>query len=87
LKVQKDKRGFERIEHPTYLGQPKTKVLVAESSAIGPHYEDALDRPGSSFLWLGDHFHLDREEVTELAARLNAWRATGSLKLKAKAKA
>lgn len=74
-------RGFEWITHPTYGNLPSegSDALVRESSLIGD-YEDALDRPGSSFLWIGQHHHLDREEVAELIERLENWVDHGSLK-------
>lgn len=46
--------------------------VVAQSSAIGD-YEDSFDRPGSSFLWVGDDHHLNREEIAELVDALEKW--------------
>ena len=67
-------RGFRCIEHPAYppsRANPE-KTLLQESSAIG-EYEDSLENPGGSYLWVGDNFHLDREEVAELIGYLNHW--------------
>lgn len=38
-----------------------------------------MDNPGSSFLWVGNDHHLNREEVTELVSRLLWWLKTGHL--------
>jgi hypothetical protein len=78
MNLTKTERGFERIDHDTYIDGMGDKRLVAASSAIGD-YPDAFDRPGSSFLWIGENHHLSREEVKEFAVRLNAWFKTGSL--------
>ena len=53
-------------------------TLALESSAVGD-YDDSVDRPGSSFLWFGDHHHLNREEVSELVGFLQHWLDTGRL--------
>jgi len=52
--------------------------LVSESSAIGD-YDDSLARPGSSFLWIGNGHHLNREEVAELVAKMRHWLDHGRL--------
>jgi hypothetical protein len=91
------------------------KCVLQQSSAIGDE-DDAFERPGSSFVWLGvqngnpvvlaskaagmgvdtngaitgwvpypvpegvlitTRMHLDREQVTGLIERLQAWLATG----------
>jgi len=54
-------------------------TLIQESSAIGD-YEDAFDKPGSSFLWVGRYHHLNRMEVAELIERMQHWLDTGRLK-------
>ena len=76
-------RGFEKVDHlkypPVEDGQPLAR-LVQQSSIIGD-YPDATFKPGSSGLWVGKDHHLDREEVKELADRLQAWLATGSLRI------
>lgn len=71
MRIEKDPRGFNWLIHPKYLnGLPRK--LVHESSAVGD-YEDALDVPGSSFLWIGEDHHLNREEVSELVHYLRVW--------------
>ena len=64
-------RNFRLVEHQTY---PESKIerLIQESSAIGD-YKDALNNPGSSFLWIGKDFHLNREEVEKLKDYLTYW--------------
>lgn len=89
MKFEETPRGFELVSHETYPPKearhdpsplPDSTRLVQQSSAIG-NYPDAMERPGSSFLWLGEHHHLNRDEVKELAKRLRVWLATGSLKI------
>ena len=75
----KTERGFVVVEHPVYVkGDPR---LIQESSACGD-YEDAFEKPGSSFLWIGMDHHLNREEVAELVGRMQHWLATGRLKVR-----
>ncbi len=65
-------RGFRIVTHPRYL-EPHDEVrVVQESSAIGD-YEDSMDLPGSSSLWVGPELHLNREEVSRLAEILAYW--------------
>lgn len=77
-------RGFEVLEHPVYPPEPALDrpdpmgPLVAQSSAISD-YPDAFDRPGSSYLWLGERHHLNREEVAQLVWHLKVWLETGHL--------
>lgn len=72
-------RGFEIVLHAKYPPEPGDPIrLVQASSAIGD-YEDSLEHPGSSFLWVGQDHHLNREEVAELVARMQTWLETGSL--------
>lgn len=79
MRLEKSDRGFEFLMHPVYPQhvQGDEAAIVSQSSAIGD-YPDSLSRPGSSYLHVGRHM-LDREEVAELARRLQAWVATGSL--------
>jgi hypothetical protein len=67
MKTITTERGFRIIEH-------WERGLVQESSSIGP-YEDSMDNPGSSFLWVGEEqsYHLDREEVLKLINCLQYW--------------
>jgi hypothetical protein len=54
--------------------------LIQESSAIGD-YENSFDCPGSSYLWIGQYHHLNREEVAELIARMQYWLKTGRIEM------
>ena len=48
------------------------KKLIQESSAMGD-YKNSWERPGSSYLWVGEYHHLNREEVKELIKRMKHW--------------
>ena len=76
MKVAKTDRGFEYIEKDTYANNPKPARLVGQSSAVGD-YEDSFSNPGSSYLWLGDKHHLNREEIKDLVSHLRNWLKTG----------
>ena len=77
----KTERGFTRVLHEKYQNMPgEMTVLIQESSAIGD-YDDALNNPGSSFLWVGEDHHLNREEVAELITRMQHWLDTKRLKV------
>lgn len=80
MKIDKTGRGFEELEHPSYK-TGELERLAMQASAIGD-YEDSFDRPGSSYLWIGEHHRLNREESQEFGERLIAWAKTGSLKLR-----
>lgn len=83
LVYERTERGFEIVQKPTYANEPKMADLVRviqQSSAIGD-YPDSMDKPGSSYLWVGPDHHLNRSEVRELATRMLAWAQTGSLEL------
>ena len=72
MRYESTERGFRVIKCRTYDDHPKNSRLVQESSAIGD-YEDSMENPGSSYLWIADHFHLNREEVFELYKILSYW--------------
>lgn len=78
MKTETTERGFRCLMHPEYLTPNEELRLAQESSAIG-NYEDAMGKPGSSYLWIGSKFHLDREQVAELVEYLNGWLDTGRL--------
>jgi hypothetical protein len=63
MKKHKTERGFRYITDFNYPDR-KEDIILQESSAIGK-YKDSFDIPGSSFLWVGRNFHLNREEVKE----------------------
>lgn len=79
MKVERTDRGFQVLKHEVYPpGAAKPDRLVQQSSAIG-EYPDSFDRPGSSFLWVGDNHHLSREEVRQFVTHLQSWLDTGYL--------
>lgn len=78
MHIETSERGFHVVNHPVYLPPDEEARLVQESSAIG-EYDDSFEKPGSSFLWIGDKHHLNREEVAELVVYLTRWTAFGSL--------
>jgi hypothetical protein len=78
MHITKSDRGFKFLMHPIYIEPSKEERIVSESSAVGD-YKDSWDNPGSSFLWVGEHHHLNREEVAELVDHLNRWLKEGRL--------
>lgn len=84
MKAEKTDRGFVVVVHEKYQNEPgKMTRLIQESSAIGD-YENSFDCPGSSYLWVGQDHHLNREEVAELITRMKYWLKTGRLKIEPK---
>ena len=73
-------RGFIGIIHPVYPQGAGSDHLIWESSVIGD-YENSFDVPGSSFLWVGEFHHLNREEVAELIKRMQYWLDNGRLEI------
>ena len=78
MKIIINDRGFQYLHHPSHWHPHEESVIALQSSAIGD-YEDSIDRPGSSFLWIGDDHRLNREEVQELIQHLIHWTKTGKL--------
>lgn len=79
MKILRSERGFPQLVHKLYVEEVGADDrLVSQSSAIG-EYEDSMDKPGSSFLWVGSNHHLNREEVGEFVTYLQRWLETGSL--------
>ena len=79
MKVTRTCRGFEGIWRLPYgEASEKEERLVQQSSAIGD-YDDSFAKPGSSFLWIDTHHHLDREEVAEFRDALTRWLETSYL--------
>ena len=76
----KTEGGFVVVVHPAYAsdGKPEQVRLIQESSMVGP-YDDAFEKPGSSYLWVGDHHHLNREEVKEMLFHMMYWLENGHL--------
>lgn len=72
-------RGFRVVEHEKYQNEPGEMTrLIQESSAIGD-YENSMELPGSSYLWVGCDHHLNREQIQELIDRMKYWLETGRL--------
>lgn len=80
LKYKVTGRGFHIIVREAYLEPHEETRVIQESSAIGD-YDDSFSNPGSSFLWLGDKHHLNREEVAELIKAMSFWLETARLPL------
>ena len=78
MRIYKSPRGFFLIIHTEYCGPHEETRLIGESSAIGD-YDNSMDCPGSSYLWIGAHHHLNREEVAELIGRMQSWLDCGRL--------
>lgn len=71
-------RGFQTVKADRYASDPPVKTrLLQQSSVI--RYDDGLDRPGSSCLWIGEDHHLNREDVESLRNYLTRWLETGKL--------
>jgi hypothetical protein len=77
MQIQMTERGFFVHLWPDYVTGELTRV-VGESSAVG-EYKDALEKPGSSYLWIGERHHLDRKEVKALRHLLGRWLRNGRL--------
>lgn len=79
MKIQKTKRGFEIINLPKYASEFYIEErLVQQSSAIAP---GGVGKPGSSFLWVGEHHHLSKKQVRQFVKYLNNWLTYGSFKV------
>ena len=79
MQITESKRGFQEIRHKIYPAGTENldDRIVCESSAIGS-YKNSFDKPGSSYLWIGQNHFLNREEVKQLVDYLNQWLRTGS---------
>lgn len=78
MQVKATSRGFRFIEHPMYPPDGSSGAVVRESSAIGD-YHDSFNSPGSSYLWVGDNHHLNREEVANLIEHMQDWLKYGRI--------
>ena len=77
--VKNNCRGFQVLKHRKYADDENTETRLAQhSSAIGD-YEHSMEQPGSSFLWIGEDHHLNKEEVAEFIVYLQNWIETGKL--------
>ena len=72
MKVYKTERGFYGLNAPEYPDDKKESRVLQESSAIGD-CDDSIDRPGSSYLWIGENHHLDREDVKATVGWMLYW--------------
>ena len=79
MEVEYNSRGFQYLS-PSILD-------IRQSSAIGD-YDHSMDVPGSSYLWLLDGDHYDKDDVEalvkeleETVEHLRAWLNTGSLEV------
>lgn len=63
---------------PDVDGKGSCDRVLQESSVIGD-YPDSWDKPGSSFLRVGEWHHFNREQVAELIGRMQHWLNTGRL--------
>lgn len=76
--VERTARGFPLVKFSDSRGV----WCSVQMSSIVLNYEDALERPGTSALWIGadsaaEKMHLDREQVAGLIERLMQWLETG----------
>ena len=79
MNVVLTERGFPTLTHTVYPNKAdETKRILQQSSVVGD-YPESFANPGSSALWIGDDFHLNREEVAELMGYMATWLATGDL--------
>ncbi len=79
MRAEKSDRGFTFVLEEKYQNERgEFTRLISESSAIGD-YDDSMDKPGSSFLLVGQDHHLNRDQVRELVQRMEHWLATGRL--------
>lgn len=79
MRLVKNARGFEALMTAGYLPPHQEMRVIGESSAVGD-YADSFDKPGSSFLWVGEGgVRLNREEVAELVGHMQRWLKTGRL--------
>lgn len=70
----------ESVTHENYPKKDKI-TLVKASDSIAPYYDDALTRPKTSFLHIGNDVQLDRSEVGQLIKHLQTWVKLGTLDL------
>lgn len=83
MKPTKNNKGLTHYWHQKYADQNKEEeFFLGESSAIDFDNDDSLDNPGSSYLWFGRDFHLNRSEVLELIHLLSYWLVNKRLPVK-----
>jgi len=75
MRIIETDRRFRILFHKKYASFPvEITRLLQESSAVGD-YDDSMKRGGSSYLWVGQDHHLNREEVAELIGFMAHWLA------------
>ncbi len=82
MKIENTDQGFDLVTHSVHPPENPRNAsdrLVQASPIVG-EYDDALERPGSAALWIGDNHHLYREEVAELVGYLTRWVDTARLR-------
>ncbi len=77
MKTTDTPRGFGLVMHRKYPPGGFSR-LIQESSAIGD-YDNSYEEPGSSFLWVGEDHHLNRQEIAQLIAKMQHWLDTSHL--------
>ncbi len=78
--ITKNRQGFPSLCHEVYGPEKQDDTrLLTQSTMIGDHYHDGFMRPGTSYLWVGRHWHLNREEVAEMVKYMQNWLETGDL--------
>lgn len=81
MKIERTPRGFNMLTHDGYPpSQAHNTRLVQESSGVDFGACERWQQAGASYLWIGEHHHLDRHQVGELIAHLQRWLASGSLR-------
>lgn len=70
---------LDPAEGKRYVADFGTGRAIPERSAKAEQSHDAMGRPGSSYLWVGQDHHLNREEVAELVGHLKRWLDGGRL--------
>ena len=81
MKTIETARHFRQIVEEKYQNEHGEYTrLLQESSAIDFDCEDSLDNPGSSYLWIGQDHHLNRDQVKQLIEHLKYWLENKRLK-------
>ena len=73
MRIKVSDRGFRFLMAEKYQNMPgEFTKLLSESSAVG-EYDDSFENPGSSYLWVGQDHHLNREEVAKMIEIMQHW--------------
>jgi len=74
--LSRNGRGFQRVELDGPIG---IDLHLQQSSVVGD-YHDAINRPGTSAVWIGvgcQRLHLNREQAMFVLRHLRSWVAFG----------